>query len=169
MNLFVTSPDPIACAQALDDRRLIKGVLETAQLLSTAGYGPYKTTHINHPVTKWVCRSLVHIAWTQQHFNALAQEYTFRFGKIHKTAVATAEFAKQSGKTPVPFENEPQEFQNSARNATLGLDFTNRPVFQAYRDYLNTKWRLDGAKARWTQRGAPEWFHEQHNGVLPPS
>ncbi|AXN53721.1 hypothetical protein SPS_10 [Sphingomonas phage Scott] len=36
MNIFMTSPDPKACALVMDDRRLIKMVLETAQLLSTA-------------------------------------------------------------------------------------------------------------------------------------
>ena len=61
MNIFVSSFDAREAAKALDDKRLIKMVLETAQILSTninlAGLrqGPYKTTHQNHPAVVW-CR-----------------------------------------------------------------------------------------------------------------
>ena len=60
MNIFVISQNPDECAQALDDLRLNKMILETAQLLSTAirfhGYTgnlAYKATHINHPCSIW--------------------------------------------------------------------------------------------------------------------
>ena len=59
MNIFVPYPDSMKCAEALDDLRLNKMILETAQLLSTAarfhGYvgNVYGSTHINHPCSVW--------------------------------------------------------------------------------------------------------------------
>jgi len=61
MNIFVTDPSFYKSAIALDDRRLIKMILETAQLLSGAVrlksvFVPsilYKLTHENHPCAIW--------------------------------------------------------------------------------------------------------------------
>lgn len=36
MNIFVVDEDPAICAEYLDDKRVVKMVLETAQMLSTA-------------------------------------------------------------------------------------------------------------------------------------
>lgn len=36
MNIFATDISPVACAKALNDKRVVKMVLETAQMLSTA-------------------------------------------------------------------------------------------------------------------------------------
>jgi len=63
MNIFVVSPDTMECAKALDDLRLNKMIIETAQLLSTAmrvqgytGNDIYKSTHVNHPCAVWARR-----------------------------------------------------------------------------------------------------------------
>lgn len=61
MNIFVTDQCPIISAQALDNKRVIKIVMETAQLLSTAIFMNssvrydhlYKPTHQKHPCTIW--------------------------------------------------------------------------------------------------------------------
>ena len=61
MNIFVTSNCPILSAQALDNKRVVKMVLETAQVLSTAIFinsgitydGIYKPTHLKHSCTIW--------------------------------------------------------------------------------------------------------------------
>lgn len=67
-------------------------VLESAQLLSTAHrvldeFVPehfYKTTHINHPCSKWTRESIENYWWLVEHFRGLLDEYTFRYGKKHK-------------------------------------------------------------------------------------
>jgi len=66
MNLFVPSPEIRPSVEALDDKRVVKMVLETAQLLSTAirildpetTLPIYKMTHKNHPVSVWVRSSI---------------------------------------------------------------------------------------------------------------
>jgi hypothetical protein len=60
MNIFVTSTCPKISAQALDNKRVVKMVLETAQLLSTPIFinnsdikydNIYKPTHVKHLCT----------------------------------------------------------------------------------------------------------------------
>lgn len=54
MNIFVTDPNPKIAASHLDDLRLGKMCVETAQMLSVWAKpfdGIYKPTHINHPCT----------------------------------------------------------------------------------------------------------------------
>jgi len=89
MNIFVSSFDPIESAQFLDDKRVVKMCLESAQILSTVMNenglnGPYKTTHKNHPIVKWVKESSENYWWLIEHFSALCDEYNLRFNKEHK-------------------------------------------------------------------------------------
>lgn len=102
MNIFVTSLDPVACAQALDDRRLVKMVLETAQLLSTVHrwYGTaikddvYKATHVNHPCSVWLRLSRGNYDWLLRHFQALLEEYTYRYNKKHSCQLMLPMFTR---------------------------------------------------------------------------
>ena len=46
-------------------------------------YKLYLATHINHPSTKWARENISNYQWTFEHFKALCEEYTFRYGKTH--------------------------------------------------------------------------------------
>lgn len=89
MNLFASSHDPVLSAQALDDSRVIKMVLETAQMICTVmsmrgeKQTPYKSTHPTHPVTLWCNRNDRNFYWLLHHHKALSEEYTYRTGKTH--------------------------------------------------------------------------------------
>ena len=96
MNIFVLSQDPVKSAKQQCDQHVVKQILECAQLLSTAmggclgsefvGSMPiYRSTHCNHPVTRWVMSSSWAYAWTCTHALALCAEYTERFGRVHKS------------------------------------------------------------------------------------
>lgn len=114
MNIFIVDKDPILAAQALVDRHVVKMIIETAQLLSTAhrvidgtkvvykntkgckatrydlagmrGNLLYKATHVNHPCAIWVRSSKEAYMWTYMHFLQLLKEYTYRYNKTHATA-----------------------------------------------------------------------------------
>jgi len=45
----------------------------------------YGATHINHPSSVWVRQSDQHYNWLVYHMIGLCQEYTHRYGKMHKT------------------------------------------------------------------------------------
>lgn len=96
MNIFYLHHNPIMAAHLQCDKHVVKMILETAQLLSTAhrlldgdDYADstelYKATHKNHPSAVWVRSSDLAYQWTLIHFDALLQEYTRRYGKTHKS------------------------------------------------------------------------------------
>ena len=165
MNLFVTDPSPASSAEALDDQRLIKAVLEAGQLLSTCLGVGYRPTHLRHPVTLWVAADPSHTLYAVLSLQALGAEYSFRFGKEHRTAAMAPMFFEALGRVwpaagigASDGPSQPVQFQNSARNVGAGVDFTHFPVCEAYRAYLNWKWSHDRRSPRWTGRSAPSWY-----------
>lgn len=114
MNIFVLDNDPVKAAQFHCDKHVVKMILESAQLLSTAhrvldgtpcirlsatgrkmqsfSMGTpdldstlYQATHINHPCAIWVRQSGANYQWLYELFNALCNEYTRRYKKTHLT------------------------------------------------------------------------------------
>lgn len=95
MNIFYVHTDPVVAAKSLCDKHVVKMILESAQMLSTAhhicgepekdGMEIYRKTHINHPSNVWVRESTKHYHWLWEHALALCAEYTERYGKVHKT------------------------------------------------------------------------------------
>lgn len=90
MNIFYLDSDPFEAATLQCDRHVVKMILESAQLLSTAHHelgstAPYKSTHKNHPSAVWVRQSTKHYDWLYQHFIGLCGEYRARYNKVHKS------------------------------------------------------------------------------------
>ena len=92
MNIFYLDKDPYKAASYFYDKHKVKMILESAQMLCTAHhvYGnpddvPYRQAHLNHPSTIWARESRPNYFWLYEHMIALGQEYTKRYGKIHKT------------------------------------------------------------------------------------
>lgn len=92
LNIFFVDENPETAAQMLCDKHVVKMVLETAQLLCsvhyfhTSSYQPvYKLTHKNHPCSIWARTSVANYVWLCQHGLALCEEYTKRYGRIHKS------------------------------------------------------------------------------------
>lgn len=69
-------------------------ILETAQLLYCAHWlsgtplpeFAYKKAHPNHPCAVWARTSLYNYIWLCRLGHWLCVEYTYRYGKTHKTA-----------------------------------------------------------------------------------
>jgi hypothetical protein len=144
MNIFVTSNCPTESARALDDKRVIKMVLESCQILNTtlitlgeAGIG-YKPTHKNHPCVLWAGESYGNYHWLLAHFDALLNEYTERYGKIHKCS---------EHYESLNWQLFPQLAQTPFVNCT---DFKHiADVHEAYKECLRTKWENDIRKPTW--------------------
>lgn len=89
MNIFYFTNNVVLNAKLLDDKRLVKMVLETTQLLSNALFlngekSPYLPTHLKHPCTLWASETAGNWKWLKKYGLALAKEYTRRYKKIHK-------------------------------------------------------------------------------------
>lgn len=88
MNIFVLDEHPILAAQYQCDKHVVKMPLESAQLLCSIfpnGEAPYRRTHYNHPCAVWARESILNYFWLYQHAIALCNEYTFRYGREHKS------------------------------------------------------------------------------------
>ncbi len=91
MNIFYLDKCPTRAAQQQCDKHVVKMILESAQMLSTAHHeynsdrAVYKTTHKNHPSTVWTRECTSNYRWLYDHMMALGDEYTRRYGKTHLT------------------------------------------------------------------------------------
>lgn len=154
MNIFITDPSPAKCAQYLDNKRVVKMCLETAQILSTAlrhwGCSDprlYKSTHINHPVVKWARTNRANFLWTFKHLVALCSEYKKRYGKDHKCSTMLDAILVYKNILPNGVRTP---FANCARNKGLKIDYTMLDdVFTAYQLYLNDRWETDKNSPKW--------------------
>jgi hypothetical protein len=160
VNIFVTSPDPRACALALDDIRLNKMIVESCQILSTvlhlSGRGSlelYKPAYIRHPVVLWTARDACHYTWLVRHLKALFEERVFRFGSSGHRSLRLLPFLTQyieNLAAPTAFEN-----------CTPYKDVPS--VYLAYQMTLRDKWRQDRRSPTWTRRGPPNFFYVSSN------
>lgn len=153
MNIFVTDPNPEISAKNLDDKRVIKMILESAQLLMTAlntqGIEtPYKNTHINHPCSIWCRTTKQNFKWLLNHYEALCKEYTNRFNKTHKCYQYLDFFTQNLDKIPDGnLTNHP--------NCTIFKE--EKDTYLAYRKALLNKWDNDKITPRWTKANRPDW------------
>lgn len=165
MNIFVTHKSPLKSAIYLDDKRLVKMCLETAQMLSTAVVihcstvngvadlktlsallGVYKPTHANHPCNVWCRATRGNYNWLLVHFRSLCNEYKRRYGRQHASFGLLKKF--QQGAVFIP-EGKRTPFVNCAANSELGIDFKHvEDVHKAYRQYLGSRWLQDKKPAK---------------------
>ena len=164
MNRFLIDHHPDAIAKGLCDQHIVKMPLEEAQMLCTSlwhhapeyakEHSLYKAVHQKHPCTLWAMESQANYHFALNLYNAMLEEYTYRYGKKHgagkhyKALSNGMRFIPDGDLTP-----HPQCF--SGHDALRTNEFW--PI-QAYRAF----YRVDKAKfARWTRgRSKPEWMKE---------
>jgi hypothetical protein len=156
MNYFYVEQDPTSAAQALCDKHVVKMILETAQMLSTAHRlteSPqadfvYKPTHSNHPSTKWLRSSRAAYKHGLQHLCALFDEYRHRYNKTHATERLLPYLSQVPEALPdLPFVDPPQCMYDECRHSD---------TVEAYRSYYRV--RRNEIKMAWTNREAPAWL-----------
>ncbi len=87
MNVFWLDEDPRLAARYHCDQHVNKMLLEAAQVLCTAarhnGYEAeflYRSTHADHPVTRWAGESRANWLRLREHARTLNAEFTERYG-----------------------------------------------------------------------------------------
>ncbi|MCX5836164.1 MAG: hypothetical protein NTX62_04190 [Deltaproteobacteria bacterium] len=156
MNIFVLDRNIRMCARYHADQHVVKMILEGTQMLCTVinqngGNAPYKSTHVKHPCTQWVGRSLSNWLWLRRLTLALNREYLYRFGSVsdHESARVT-----KSLSPPLICDVGLTEFAQAMPDK---YKVPGDPV-QAYRRfYIGEKSRF----AKWTRRMTPKWFSEE--------
>jgi len=154
MNIFVSDPCPVTSARVLDNKRMVKMVLESCQLLSSAMHinnlpnAPYWITHRHHPCTKWTSLNRRNFEWLLTHFIALLTEYTIRYKKQHACAQYVSLFCQAVNQMP---EGELTMHPNCTKFKHIDN------VYTAYKIALNDKWAKDKRKPNWHNNCKPIW------------
>ena len=162
MNIFFLDFDVKKCAKFHCDKHVVKMILETAQLLCSAHHVtihdtihdtihvPYKLSHKNHPCSIWVRESLSNYLYLCELGLALGEEYTYRYGKTHKSIeVIQWCLTNRPNIKDIGFTTPPLAMPN---------EYKVESVIDSYRNYYK------GAKSTivsWKNREKPDWFLEK--------
>lgn len=178
MNIFYVHPDPFIAGRQMVDKHVVKMILETAQLLSTAhrildgeeyvGQSQsgrkarrwrlpderenilYSATHINHPSAVWCRESKANYEWLFEHFVGLLQEYNYRYEKTHKCADATFVYALANAPKNIKLAPFTDPTPAMLDEYKVGND-----SLASYRNYYkHGKVHLH----KYTKREVPEWL-----------
>ena len=177
MNIFYLSACPVTAAQYHCDKHVVKMILETAQLLSTAhrvldGHKwyemttsgrmiarwrlddftmqttLYKASHVNHPSAVWVRQSKANYLWTVDLLLHLLEEYQHRYKRVHKTFRLLPKLVQHPMNIPdEDFTDPPQ---------CMPDQYKCDDAVEAYRNYYK------GAKAdfaSWKNTPTPQWWY----------
>ena len=164
MNIFFLHLDPKTCAQMHVNKHVVKMILETAQLLCTAhhlhpnllGYiPPYKMTHKNHPSAIWTRESMSNYKWLCELGKELCIEYTYRYGKIHKSEKYIDDLMLNLPDIEDKGFSEP-------RQAMPDIYKDENDSLEAYRNYYFFE-KVD--LHSWKNREKPFWIIEMENMI----
>ena len=162
MNIFITDESPTKSAFYLDDKRVVKMILESTQMLCTAineaGHStPYKTTHKNHPSNIWVRQSKQNWIWLWEHAYELMDRYQAVYDKQHKCRSIIIDLIDNFENVLPDIGRTP--FANCAAHAGKNISYKHiASVPEAYRRYLVDRWNGDVRTPTWKKRRMPEWI-----------
>jgi len=155
MNIFFLDESPTLSAKYHVDKHVVKMILETAQLLCGVHHAtdqatdqvPYKLSHKNHPCAIWARESLSNYLYLCELGLELGKEYTYRYGKRHKS-IEVIEWC---------IVNKPNIPDIGFTKPAMAMpdEFKTDSVVESYRNYYM------GAKislASWKNREKPFWF-----------
>ena len=187
MNIFILDKNPKVAARLQCDKHVVKMIVESAQMLSTAHrmldgtetrrksksgktmskYWElsdvresvlYKAVHMGHPCTVWTMICDNNYMWHYDHFLELCREYTYRYGKVHLTDTLLR----------TALASPPKNIKNGYKYATTQFPLAMKanpecmiegdPV-QSYQKFYQTK--QDRFSMVWTKRKVPEWFNQK--------
>ena len=158
MNIFMLDRDVNVNAQYHCDKHVVKMVLEYTQLLCSVMHAndyediPYKKTHFNHPCAIWARWSLANYQYLWDLTDALGKEYTYRYGKVHKSHKLLIDgFIPRNIKMKSTDLN--LDFPNctSIKDGSIGTDIVN-----IYREYYK---RDKAYMISYKKRNAPKFLH----------
>jgi hypothetical protein len=183
MNIFVLDKDPHIAAQMHCDKHVPKMIVESAQMLSTAHrlldgkeyMAPsksgkrmvkhyrlpkhddviYKAVHAKHPCTIWTMQSHNNYLWHYHLWRYLAEEFEYRFGKIHASWEKLKDILYDTPQNLVYGNMTPFA---KAMKAYPDLMEIADPV-KAYQEF----YKVDKIKfAKWEKgRPAPKWWNDK--------
>ena len=172
MNIFMLErkiggmPDPVGSAKALDDKRINKMALESAQILCTiiadrdpdfhAHHELYKPTHANHPSTVWAGESHTNFVWLLTHAFACIDEAARRYNKDaweYKVTAVLDKVESWASRTNCHY-NFPECGWTKPKLA-MPDEFKGDDTVDSYRRYFRTK-----PNVVYKRTHAPAWYYD---------
>jgi hypothetical protein len=177
MNIFVLQPNPDAAARDMCDKHVVKMIVESAQMLSTAhrvldGTPAIRLskigrkikhwvhpdadmdqhlclpTMVNHPCTRWAMQSSANYEWLYDHGIGLLKQYTTRYDKIHSMQSLYMAWLLHPPKNIMTGDLTP--FAQAMPD-----QYRCENAVTAYRNYyIGEKKRF----AKWAKTPVPSWF-----------
>lgn len=136
--------------QMSDFKRVRDSQAWLKQVVPVPDQPPWKMTHINHPCSVWTRESTANYVWHSQLGLALCDEYTRRYGKVHKSTEVQLWLSQNIPTLPSSLKTDhPQCVPDDCK--TTPSD----PV-TAYRQYYN---RYKNKITVWEPRSkTPSWY-----------
>lgn len=166
MNIFILDTEPRVAAKYHCDIHLRAMIRESAQMLSTAhrildnsNKPIYKTTHINHPCSKWVRSSISNYEWLYSLYFFMHEEYVKRFNKSHRSYSELYQYLQEP-----PEHIEDTGITKFAQ--AMPVQYKQADVVKAYRDYYCfeklrfAKWTSPGYRPYWVTDFLMEHRHD---------
>lgn len=180
MNIFVLDNDAETAASYMCDKHVVKMIVETAQMLSTAHryldgaeyidktttgrkikrylhpvpnmeHSLCKAVMINHPCTKWTMETDSNYYWLLRHGFELLRQYSLRYGN------------KEHSMDDLYFDfliSPPKNIRTGSRTAfaqAMPDQYKSADAVEAYRNYyIGEKARF----AQWKNKNIPAWYSE---------
>ena len=113
----------------------------------------YKPAHVNHPSSIWCRETSANYQWLYDHFVALCDEYTYRYGKTHSTDIKLRQVLRNH---PRNIKKGEQTVIPLAMKSNPECMFPNDPI-KSYRLFYQTK--QERFSMTWKYRDVPEWFN----------
>ena len=174
MNFFYIEETAKRIARSHNNAHCIKMILEYAQMLSTTHrvvdqyYEEvdgdyvfvklpedmqllYKIAHLNH-TTIWVRESVQHYNFMYEVFEALCDEYTYRYGKVHETDRKLRHLLRNppSRLEDNGFEEPPQCMPDEYKVEGNSI--------QAYRNFYKGSKQWNDWRSQYKKRDRPTWL-----------
>ena len=150
-------------------------------------FKPYRATHRNHPIAIWTRMNKSHYDYTVDLGLSLCEEYTRRYGKVHRTQMHLEMFKKMGFPTHVGKETyTPPKHKTATYNTPEGTEYFYCAIndelwpkcatytedgrldcIATYRAYYQAK-DMDHKWCRGTQE-PPVWFKRKRDDVDEPN
>lgn len=153
MNIFMPEETITESVRALDDRRLIKQIIECKAILDVA-LDETKKGYAKHPVVVYYSDYPDYIS---KYGYEACIEYYERFNKTHTLEDYFIRFA--SGY--IPLRKFPKPFYCEGSKTDPNCIRTTENTVELFREKLCKKWDNDKYPPKWTNREPPVWY-ESH-------
>lgn len=188
MNIFYLDENPIKSANMLNDKHVVKMIVESSQMLINPYYlsigitstkkispldqikinnlfktfpfkTPYKMSFMHHPCSIWVCNSFSNWKWLLDHAIAIGSEYNLRYLKFHKTQIVLDWMSKNyPSMNDIGLTQHAQAMPDKYKNIDSKIAYMN--YYLGDKTWSSWKRNLLNTPDFWTEKNKQDLFED---------